>query len=580
MERRDGAVVDRYGQVMVLRSGLSSGGVGNPPSMASAAPPQVDGAAPVNERGALVHPSEDGTAASSEEGASSRRRHALITLVIAACAAGAAVAINRWLFPLYSANRDDHIYVAMAKVLRHGHVTLAADEWPFRPWATGLVDGHIVFKYAPPWPSVLALGDILGSTLVGLGLSAAAAVVAVRALALEVVRDRTTALVATVLLVCSPVFLVQSGTYLPYLFSLTLGAASSALLLNGVRTASAVRLGLGGAVAGVALFARPFDAALLLVPVVIAVLVTSRRTGSVRANALAMAAGVAPLLALDLAYNWLVLGSPFKLPFSVTGSADAFGFGHRGVFESSTLPFDFGDGLSGAGVSLQWLPSWLAGGPVLVALGVWGLIALLREAPRPARWAVASWIVIVPVAYVFFWGPWAMTHNWDGVQMFGPFYHLPIVVPAVVFGAHGLRMLAARSWSATGIILAVMVAFTVWSLPDKIDLNQETTDQYRAVQRAVDRADLHDAILFLPLRGDGGFLSITPFLEYDPGLDAPVLYAEDCGTSANLAVLDDHPGRDGYRLELVDDERPTDADSYAVVSISDDAPTRRVDCPK
>src|SRR5690606_33136156 len=111
----------------------------------------------------------------------------------------------------------------------------------------------------------------------------------------------------------------------------------------------------------------------------------------------------------------------------------------------------------------------------------------------------------------------------------------------------GLRMLAARSAPVTAVALAAMVGLTAWSIPDKVELNRRTTDEYRAVERAVERAQLDDAVLFLPLRGDGGFLSITPFLENDPELDASVLYAEDCGTRANRAVLDDHPGRVGYR---------------------------------
>lgn len=315
-------------------------------------------------------------------------------------------------------------------------------------------------------------------------------------------------------------------------------------------------------------------------PVGIAVLATRERECSRRRAAAAMTIGAAPLVLLNLAYNWAVLGSPTKLPFGVTGSADTFGFGRRGVFESSTLPFDFGDGLSGAGVSLQWLPSWLAGGVVLVALALWGTVSLLRRGDGPARWVVASWALIVPIAYLFFWGPWAMTHNWDGVQAFGPFYHLPLIVPVVVFGAHGLRLLAARSVPATGVAVAAMVALTAWSIPDKVHINQRTTDELRAVERAVDQAALDDAILFLPLRGDGGFLSITPFLENDPALDGSVLYAEDCGTAANRAVLEQHPGRSGYRLEVVDDDRPTHADSYVIRPIKDDPASRRVACVK
>jgi hypothetical protein len=109
-----------------------------------------------------------------------------------------------------------------------------------------------------------------------------------------------------------------------------------------------------------------------------------------------------------------------------------------------------------------------------------------------------------------------------------------------------------------------MGALTVVALPDKISINDRTTADFRAAQRAVRDAGLDDAILFLPLRGESGFLSVTPFLENRPDLDQPVLYAEDCGAGADALVLARFPGRRGYRLDITsqgDRRRPA---SYVV----------------
>jgi hypothetical protein len=59
--------------------------------------------------------------------------------------------------------------------------------------------------------------------------------------------------------------------------------------------------------------------------------------------------------------------------------------------------------------------------------------------------------------------------------------------------------------------------------------------------------DLDSAILLLPRRGDLGFLDNTPFLQNDPGLEQPVLYAEERGPG-DLALLDRFPDRTLYRL--------------------------------
>ena len=109
--------------------------------------------------------------------------HALAALAVLAVVAGAlAVLTDLALFPLYSLNRDDSVYVAMARLLETGAVTLPADHDAFRPWASAVVGDRIVLKYTPPWPAVIAAGDLLtGSPRAALAVSAAAAAVTVPA---------------------------------------------------------------------------------------------------------------------------------------------------------------------------------------------------------------------------------------------------------------------------------------------------------------------------------------------------------------------------------------------------------------
>ncbi|SNS16992.1 Dolichyl-phosphate-mannose-protein mannosyltransferase [Geodermatophilus pulveris] len=465
--------------------------------------------------------------------------------VLALLAGAAAVLTNAALFPLYSLNRDDSVYVAMAELLQTGAVTLPADADAFRPWASAVVGDRVVLKYTPPWPAVIAAADLLtGSPRAALAVSAAAAAVLVALLAAEVLRDRVAAVTAGALFALSPVVVVQSGTYLPYLPALALGLAAALLLLSGARLGSTPRLVAAGVVAGVAAFARPFDALLTVAPFGIAVLLARERGGLSRPGVVVrVAAGALPVLALTLVYNALVVGGPLRLPFTVTGPQDTFGFGDRGVFPQHTSPFTPADAASGLLANLRGTPGWVAGGLVLVALAALGL----GRTAGAARWAVAALAVVVPLGYLPFWGPWAMGTQWEGLVLFGPFYWLPVVVPLAVFGAAGLVRLARRRGPAAVLVAAAMVALTALAVPGPVAGHREVTAEYRAVQRVVQDAGLDDALLFLPRRGDLGFLSDSPFLQNDPALRQPVLYAAERG-AADLALAARFPGRSLHRL--------------------------------
>jgi hypothetical protein len=126
-----------------------------------------------------------------------------------------------------------------------------------------------------------------------------------------------------------------------------------------------------------------------------------------------------------------------------------------------------------------------------------------------------------------------------------------------VFGAAGLfdlwRRATARARVTAAVAVVAMVVLTAIAVPAPVRGNLAVRDDYRAVQRVVAAADLDDALLFLPRRGDLGFASTTPFLENDPSLRQPVLYAEQRG-AADLALADRFPDRTLYRLS--EDLRP------------------------
>ena len=468
--------------------------------------------------------------------------------LLAALSFVASLVAARTLFPLYSLNRDEGVYVAMGRMLQRGEVTLDADEHAaFRPWASAERDGRIVLKYTPPWPAVLASADAAtGSMRVGPALAASAATVLVALLAAEVLGDSAVGVLAAALFACSPFVIAQSGTYLPYLFELALGLAFAWLTCTGVRRRCSWRLVAAGVALGVAGFARPWDAVLLGLPFAGALLTAGRGWRRLTGRPVCLVAiGVAPVAVLFLAYNAAVMGSPFEPPYLITGTHDGFGFGLRGVFDRTTIEFGPADGLAGTLLSLRWLASWCFGG---VALAAAAAVGAWRQRSRP--WSLIGLGATFLVGYLAFWGPYAMTTFWPGAETLGPFYHLPLLVPLVAFAAWQLR----RGWLAGGsqrraaaMVLAAMGVLTAWSSGPKVRANLEVRHDYEAIRDQVAAQELGSALLFLPYRGDLGFESSTPFLENRPDLDQPVLYAEQRGPE-DLDLIERHPDRTAYRL--------------------------------
>ncbi|HEX9529492.1 MAG TPA: hypothetical protein VF954_00040, partial [Acidimicrobiales bacterium] len=156
-------------------------------------------------------------------GADSRVRAGVALL---AAAAGAwAVAASRAIFPFGSINHDEAVYRLQADTLTHGHLFPVAPPHPaaFLPWLSAYRAGHFIPKYAPVHATVLAVGRLLaGTDRAGLAIIAASAVAATYLVGVEVLGDKVQALAAAGLLLASPLFLLQSATYLTYTTGLVL----------------------------------------------------------------------------------------------------------------------------------------------------------------------------------------------------------------------------------------------------------------------------------------------------------------------------------------------------------------------
>ena len=474
----------------------------------------------------------------------------LAVAVLALLSAATAVVLSRAVFPHLSVDNDETIYRLHAAALAHGHLFVPAPAVPdaFRPWLAAISGDHYVLKYSFLVPALLAASEVLtGGSGLALGTVAAGTVVMTFLLAREVLTRDGEALAAAGLVALSPLVLVQSALLRAYMPPLLLLLTSTWGVLRGLSTGRLRLLALGGLAFGLAFAMRPYDAVLFGAPV--ALWVVLRKSGP-RPSLRAVVAFAAPTtvgLACFLLWNAAATGSPFRLPFAVLEPDDTFGFGVRRLYPTDP-GYDFGlrQGLSGVVRHGLLLGRWVAGGVVLLALAA---VAVVRPSARgPAR-GLAAVAVVLPIGYVFFWGPWNATVLWGGTRYVGPFYFLPVVVPVAVLGARALGEL--RRWRPEAAVLAglAVVCVTAVTMFVVVDENRAFTRRNQAIVELVAGAGESPKLVYAAMP--------TPFLMHESpvianrwDLSGPVVYALARG-DGDLAVAGLHPDRTYYHLDLV-----------------------------
>ena len=180
-----------------------------------------------------------------------------------------ALVVRAGVFPHYSANRDEPVYVLQAKALLEGRLWLPVYRHLhfFQPWLTGVRGGKLLIEFPPGWPLVLAGSQAATRSMVPALIVVGALVpLAAATLAREVSGRRSVARVAAALALGAPMVIIHSGIFVSYLITLTLGCFAATALVRGSRRGSVRALLAGGALLGGIFLTRPFDALLWGIP--------------------------------------------------------------------------------------------------------------------------------------------------------------------------------------------------------------------------------------------------------------------------------------------------------------------------
>lgn len=468
---------------------------------------------------------------------------ALITLFSAV----GAVVMARLVFPNGSVNDDEAIYRLQAHTIASGHLFPAAPNPPqaFVPWLAATVGHHYVLKYTPVEAAWLAASHLLtGSYVPALVLTVVALVFVTWLLAAELLGNGKEALIAAALVAASPLVIVQSGLLLAYLTTLVLIVLFVWTGVRGVRRRHAGWLVAAGFTVGVAGAIRPYDAVIFAIPFVVwAVRELGWGRRLLTAAGWVVLGGIGPLLAF-LGYNDAATGSPFKLPFNLQDGHDTIGYGLRRLTPGEDF-HHFGpiQGVHGVVVHIVAFLIWVAGGPLLIALG-W--LAVRRGRLRGPAVALAATAITVPLGYVYFWGPWNAGTIWGGIWLIGPFYLLPLVVVVAIIGARGISVWAAEHPRSVRRGLAAMVALTVVvSVPALYDNARYSRQDGQIIQliRSVPGREL------IVLPDNPGFIM---FPHWNVGNlaqpDDRALFVAQSGTVSDFALLQQFGDRVPYLL--------------------------------
>jgi hypothetical protein len=493
------------------------------------------------------------------------------------------------LFPYHSVNDDEGVYLTQAALLLDGQLFLHPGEFGtlVRPWFFVVDQGteglRMYGKYAPVAPAIFAAGLAVGVPRLSLAAVAAGNAALVYALT-AAGYDRTTGLVAVLVLAASPLFLLNSAVFLAYAPTTLFALAFAVAYVRAARRGRVRDALFAGAAIGVAFFSRPYTAVLFAAPFVAHALLSLgtawRRRERLRPTVLrygAIAGVGLAFVGASLGYNAVVTGDPLVFPYQAFAPLDGLGFGRRRILGyervyTPALAFE-----ATRETLVRYLTDWTAAGVVGTGLAAVGLGrfavrargAALRPAldgmpEREVRAVVALLVPSIVVGEAYFWGTMNALDN-GLLALLGPYYHFDLLVPLSTFGAAGAVTLVGRGHELVAdrigprranvaVAIALLVAAPMVAaaeaqvLGEPVAENRQRTESLRATYEPFERTDLDDALVFTPDPWGDWLHHPFQWLRNEPGFGGDAVYVLDGAADDDFRALDAAPDRRPYRF--------------------------------
>lgn len=484
--------------------------------------------------------------------------------------------IAYWVFPYHSLNHDEGVYLQQTRMLLDAQLFLNPPvPEAFRPWFFVESSAGMYSKYSPVTAAMYAPALAVGIPRLALVSVASALVALVIGLGAELF-DRPTGLLAGVVLLTSPLFLVNTAVFLPYAPTTLLNLAFALAYLRADRTGSRRLAAIAGGAIGLAFFARPYTAVLFAIPFIFHALWTLRtRTREVLVRQGTVAAFGLIGVAITLGYNAVVTGSALEFPYQAFAPRDGIGFGTRELLGREVEYTPELAARANARVLWSFATEWVAAGLLGTLTAGIGLIVALRNR-TPRRLALAGLVITVPLGELYFWGTLnilgELGEAGDGlIHYLGPYYHFDLLVPFAIFAGLALKVGGKRVRTvvearldpqrALAVSLALLAigatvggAAALGTVAEPVERNHAVTEQLDAAYEPFERQSFENGLVFLP-QPYGPWLN-HPFqtLRNDPGYDGPAVYALE---ERPFAVVNAFPDRTIYRYSFRNPWPPT-----------------------
>ncbi len=505
----------------------------------------------------------------------------VLALLLCLISFGASAWVATTVFDRLPHVEDDVAFLFQAKTIASGHLLASPPSLPifFQIPFVIIRDGHWFGKYPPGYPMVLALGVLFGQPWL-LNPIVGALDVGLIYLIGRRLFDAATGIVAAALLVASPFFLLQSGSFMSHTVTLFWSISFLLLFESTRRTRSLWRGALAGFTIGMLFISRPLTAVGIGFPFVVWVLIDSARDWRRLREYLPIAGAFVPFVLGVLQYNRVTTGSATRFAYELWWPYDKVGFGPSVGRGGHTVA----SGLMNMRYDVNQLSHYLFGWPgrlsmvpmiLGVALALLGLVwragrALYQQrsagvADRafelrlvPELWdlllaGVVASLIAVHIAY------------WTPGLMYGPRYYFEAIGAMVLLSARGIlgfgrllsfptrlalpRLSAPRVWTS-GLLLIVVAGLTIWNFNTFAPARfREFTNWYNINAdglRVVKAAGISNAVVFVR---EKQWTDYAPFFSQDtPALNTDIVYAIDQGSS-NEELMAEYPDRSYYLYE-------------------------------
>ncbi len=474
--------------------------------------------------------------------------------------------------------QDSLTYLFQARALARGDLWAPAPPLPdfFEQEFLLVQDGRWFGKYPPGYPTVLALGVLLRAPWLINPLLATLTVPLLYQLGRRLYDGRI-ALLAAALMSLSPFFLFLSGSHMAHaaeLFWLVVFMVCwhAAMARKHKEPRKTMWLAMAaGVAAGTAFLTRQLTAVAIVAPFFLFTTWISPLPWRSRLQKGAVwLAGLLPLLALLLAYQWAVTGDALQDPRLLYWPYDKLGFGDDVGEASNLVEIILLDEAPGYAIAWRTDPSqpprghtpqrglhnilrnwqvlqtdlfgWL---PLLTFSFLW--LAFVLRRPSATDWILLSTLAALIAAEAFYW------HS--GI-MYGPRYLYGALPALVLLTARGARALAhtlggRTGWWLTAVLLLLLISGNVaGTLPQYAQAYQGFNfiegDKVALVETAVPPHE--QALIFVESPTGNWWEYGELFLGNERHLNGRLIFARDLGQAANRALRALYPNHAAYRF--------------------------------